>query len=64
MSNDTNVLLLPGKGDATYDAPISFAMGHKVSSLMLIDFDNDGRLDFIYQDRANTQVRLLLNKQL
>jgi VCBS repeat protein/K319-like protein len=45
-----NILVLPGRGDGTFDPPLRSAAGQFPSSLVSGDFDGDGRIDLATTD--------------
>src|SRR5262249_6956236 len=58
------VLLLPGKGDGTFGAPLTFAVGNNViDSIVLADLNGDCTPDLVvsHDSSLNNQITVLLN---
>lgn len=55
-----SVFILLGKGDGTFQSPISFAVGNSPDAIVAGDFNNDGRLDLAVANSGDNTVTLLL----
>jgi hypothetical protein len=55
-SSELNVLL--GKGDGTFEAPASYFVGSRPNSFLVADFNNDGIPDFVVQSDAGLAILL------
>ena len=54
------VLILLGKGDGTFQPPITFATGYEPEAIVAADFNNDGKLDLAIANYGGNTVTLLL----
>jgi len=61
VNGGTNVSVLLGNGDGTFQTPINSSVGINVSSLITGDFNHDGRLDLALADNGNNLAILLGN---
>lgn len=60
LSSGGKVLVVSGKGDGTFHAPIAHDLGHKVGPLQLHDINSDGQLDLVYIDPDRHEVMMHL----
>jgi hypothetical protein len=54
------VMILPGLGDGTFGAPITYPVGNQPEAIVAGDFNNDGNLDLAIANYADRTVTLLL----
>ena len=55
------VSVLPGRGDGTFEAPVSFPVDGSPTGVAVADFDGDGRLDLSVCTQEPSTVQLLLS---
>ena len=60
-SSPGSVAVLFGKGDGTFQSPITFAVGVQPSALSSGDFNGDGRVDLITSNSGGDTVTVLLS---
>src|SRR5579863_1078412 len=63
-STAATVSVLPGKGNSTFNAPITFAVGAKPVALVIADFNGDSKPDIAVVSQGssgNPSVTVLLN---
>lgn len=58
-SNDVSVFL--GKGDGTYQTPLTFSVSPNPSSVIVADFNNDCKLDIATSSYSSNNICVLLN---
>ena len=58
-----SLLVLPGKGDGTFQAPTAITIGANPAGVVAADFDGDGRLDLAAVVMSDDSVVVLLNSQ-
>ena len=56
---NNQVLVMLGKGDGTFQSPVSYKVGNNPSSLIAADFDNDGKLDIAVANYNDNDVIVL-----
>jgi len=60
------VLILPGKGDGTFTSPVSYSSGPVASSIVVADFNRDGKLDIAVVNQGSeagpSNIQLLIGK--
>lgn len=59
---DDEIVLLRGKGDGTFRAPLTFPVGPGPQSPAAADFNHDGHLDIAAANDDDTSVSVLLGK--
>jgi hypothetical protein len=62
--NSTNILVLQGNGDGTFQPGVQFALGRFASAVAVGDFNSDGKLDVaiaIPTNDGSVGVSVLLN---
>jgi len=59
-----NLSLFLGNGDGTFQPQVDYAAGTNPSSVVLGDFNGDGRLDLAVADHASTKISVLLQPGL
>jgi hypothetical protein len=59
-----NLSLFLGNGDGTFQAQVDYAAGSNPSSVVVGDFNGDGRLDLAVADQASSKVSVLLQPGL
>ncbi len=57
-SNTVSVLL--GKGDGTFQAPVTYAVGSLPERVLVADMDGDGNLDLIVANTGSNSISILL----
>jgi hypothetical protein len=60
VSADASLDVLLGKGDGTFAKPVAYASGRVPYSLLLADFNRDGKLDIAFNDGIDPAVGVLL----
>jgi FG-GAP-like repeat/FG-GAP repeat len=58
----SNVSVLLGKGDGTFDAAVNYSAGFGANSVAVGDFNRDGRLDLVVSNFGTGNVIVLLGK--
>ncbi|WP_088888904.1 NPCBM/NEW2 domain-containing protein [Leptolyngbya ohadii] len=58
--SDTVSVLL-GRGDGTFDSPMSYGVGVEPKSVFAYDFNGDGRLDLVTANQITNDVTVLIN---
>ncbi len=58
----SNVSVLLGKGDGTFDAAVNYSAGFGANSVAVGDFNRDGRLDLVVSNFGTGNVSVLLGK--
>jgi hypothetical protein len=59
-ADDGFLSVLLGNGDGTFGPPVDYAAGKYTNSVLLADFNNDGKIDIATIDRFGTDASLLL----
>ena len=59
-SVSNTVMILLGKGDGTFGAPLTIPVGNEPVAIVAGDFNNDGKLDVAIANFADDTVTLLL----
>jgi hypothetical protein len=60
--NPSNVSILLGNGNGTFQAAANFGVGSQPTSVVVGDFNGDGTLDLAVGNEASTNVSILLGK--
>jgi hypothetical protein len=61
-SNDNTVAVLRGNGDGTFKAGVPYSVGNQPGSLVVADFNGDGRPDVAVTNGKDSTVSVLLGK--
>jgi len=60
-SGSSNVSVLLGEGNGSFQAAFNFAVGTNPQALTFGDFNNDGRLDLAVANQGSNSVSILIN---
>src|SRR5205823_1131019 len=60
--NSANVSILLGNGDGTFATAVNYAAGTESNSVVVGDWNRDGKLDLAVADHGSNTVSVLLGK--
>jgi hypothetical protein len=56
------VVVLPGNGEGTFEAPVSFGADQNPSALTIRDLNGDGKPDIVVANQGSNDITVLLNE--